>query len=41
MLVFKGPTQTSYLVTTGTVTLPVKGLGHESDHCSAKVLRVN
>jgi hypothetical protein len=32
-----GPTQTSYLVATGAVTLLLKGLGCESDQCSAKV----
>lgn len=41
MLVSKGPalgpTQSSYLVTTRAVTLTVKGLGCESDQCSAKV----
>jgi hypothetical protein len=40
MLVSKGPAlgpMQTYLVATGAVTLLVKGLGHESDHCSAKV----
>jgi len=32
-----GPTQISYLVTTGAVTLLVQGLGLESDQCSAEV----